>query len=270
MMELWKAIYLCEDSTESIFTAVYDAWANRRHQGAQELCVGRTDGQNYELFAEYITVTADEIKTEKVLRSIRTKLSPGLEYKLLRAALSDARDRAQVIYEVLQIAFAKKRDCSEELSIPCVCRLMEILRNYGNEEHLMLGFLRFQSVAEHGWLAVMEPKNNIMPGLMAHFTRRFHTESFMIVDKGRGVAGVYRRSSPSERNWWLIELDTQDREYVENTLAKRDNFEELWGVFFKSISIDARENYACQRNHCPLWYRKYMLEFQLDSSSSKA
>ncbi len=267
---MWKTIYLCEDSTEGVFTAVYDAWANRKNQGVQELYVGRTDGQNFELFVEYITVVPDEVKTEKVLRSVRTKLSADLEYKLLRAALSDASDRAQVIYEVLQLSFAKRRDCSEELSIPCVCRLMEILRNYGNEEHLMLGFLRFQSVADHSWLAVMEPKNNILPGLMAHFARRFQTESFMIVDKGRGVAGVYRRSSPSDPSWWLVELDTQDRAYVENTLAKRDNFEELWGVFFNSISIDERENYVTQRNHCPLWYRKYMLEFQLDSSSSRS
>ncbi len=269
MEQMWKTIYLCEDSVEGIFTAVYDAWGNRKKQGMQEIRATQTGGHNYELFAEYVAVVSDAEKTEKVLRSVRKKLSASLEYMLLKAAMSHAEERAQVIYEVLQLSFAKGRDCSRDLSVVCNCRLMEILRYYANEEHLMLGFLRFQPVGEHRWLAVMEPKNNILPGLMAHFSQRFNTEDFIIFDKGRGIAGIYNSTQKTlQEPWVLMELDDTQKNALERAEKRKDRYKNLWRIFFKTIAIDERENYACQRNLCPLWYRTYMTEFLRENGDS--
>lgn len=271
MEQMWKTIYLCEDSVEGIFTAVYDAWGNRRKQGTQEIRATQTGGHNYELFAEYVAVVSDAEKTEKVLRSVRKKLSAGLEYMLLKAAMSNSEERAQIIYEVLQWSFAKGRDCSNDLSVACNCRLMEILRYYGNEEHLMLGFLRFQPVGEHQWLAVMEPKNNILPGLMAHFSGRFNTENFIIFDKGRGIAGIYNSvQSTAHEPWALVELDDAQKSALERAEKRKDRYKNLWKIFFKTIAIEERENYTCQRNLCPLWYRTYMTEFLREDEDTDA
>ncbi len=264
MEQLWKTVYLCEDSVEGIFTGVYDAWSERKTKGTQELRVEKNEGIEIELFAEYIAVTPDAEKSTKVIRSVERRISSNYCEYLLKAAMSDAWDRAQVIYKTMQIAFAKGRDMSRDLTDPWNCRLMEIVRNYGNEEHLMTGFLRFDSYGEHRLLAIMEPKNHILPALMAHFSERMNTEDFIIVDKRRGMAGVHRAVSEGDTfaDWILLHLTIEQTEQLCGKENKKDPFRKLWKTFFDTVAIEERRNEKCQRNHCPLWYRPYMHEFK--------
>ena len=44
--------------------------------------------------------------------------------------------------------------------------------------------------------------------------------------------------------------------------SDRRSVYDLWKDFFNTIGIKERENYQCQRNLMPLWYRKHMTEFQ--------
>ncbi len=272
MDTMWKTVYLCEDSVEGILTAVYDAWSVRRTSGEQELRIKNSTLDNYELFAEYVGVVTDEEKARKVLRSVRTKLSHGLAYKILKAAMSVYADRGQVVYEVLQYSFAKKRDCSNDLSVPCNSRLMELLRYYANEEHLMLGFLRFQPLAPGSWIAFMSPKNHILPGLMEHFSARFGTESFLIVDEGRSIVGVYRADNAlwQKNAWIVVELEEAMRNRLDEIKASQDLYADLWHIFFDTIAISERTNERCQRNLCPLWYRTYMTEFSQRSAENRS
>lgn len=43
--------------------------------------------------------------------------------------------------------------------------------------------------------------------------------------------------------------------------VKTDSFEQLWKVYFEHTDISERFNPQCQRNLCPKWYRKNMVEF---------
>ena len=49
-----QVIFQCEDSTEGIFTGVYDAWASRLGHGNVKLEAGT--GHEMELFSEYRSV----------------------------------------------------------------------------------------------------------------------------------------------------------------------------------------------------------------------
>ena len=62
-------IYQCEDSTDGILTAVYDAWASRRGHSHIKLQILR-EADTMELFSEYIPVQTDAEKAEKVRRSV--------------------------------------------------------------------------------------------------------------------------------------------------------------------------------------------------------
>ena len=59
-----KTIFLCEDSTDGIFTGVYDAWASRLGHGNVKLAL--KEDMNYELFARYLEVEPDGEKAGKV------------------------------------------------------------------------------------------------------------------------------------------------------------------------------------------------------------
>ena len=64
-------IYVCDDSVEGIFTAIYKAWeAGTSHTDIR--CSSGT--MNYSLFENYINIDADIDICRKVISSINTKL----------------------------------------------------------------------------------------------------------------------------------------------------------------------------------------------------
>ena len=57
-------ILICEPSPEGIFSAVYDTYERKLNPNITKIVLGELD--NYELFAEYISVETDFEKAEKV------------------------------------------------------------------------------------------------------------------------------------------------------------------------------------------------------------
>ena len=66
-------VYICEDSLDGILCGVYDAWMSRKGHAQVKL---QLDGWfEQELFTEYLTVPREMENAEKVVKSIRQKIS---------------------------------------------------------------------------------------------------------------------------------------------------------------------------------------------------
>lgn len=79
-------IFLCEDSIDGIFTGIYDAWASKYGHKNIQLCIN--DTITYELFSEYIMVSPDSEKSEKVGRTIIARLGMEVYQDILQAILA--------------------------------------------------------------------------------------------------------------------------------------------------------------------------------------
>ena len=66
-------VFVCEDSPEGIFTGVYDAWSSRL--GRENVRLEVQGEYNYSLFSEYREVAVDQLKAQKVVRSVRRSLN---------------------------------------------------------------------------------------------------------------------------------------------------------------------------------------------------
>ena len=102
-------------------------------------------------------------------------------------------------------------------------------------------------------LAQVEPKCNLVPLMMEHFTDRFPNENFIIYDNNRRLAAVHEKY----KSCVLVEgqeLDIPDRQ--------SDYFTELWKQYFHTMEIKPRHNERCQNTLMPKWYRKHMSEIQ--------
>jgi len=96
----------------------------------------------------------------------------------------------------------------------------------------------------------------MIPVVMWHFVDRYPGENFVIYDDRRRYAVVH----PRLKECFYIN-ESEFKQLERSVPAKTDSFEQLWKVYFEHTDIRERFNPQCQRNLCPKWYRKNMVEF---------
>jgi probable DNA metabolism protein len=87
-------VYLCEDTIDGIFTAIYRAWAD----GTSHTDVRVRTNDTMSLFETYIFSESDETLARKVQRSIIQKLSIDIYETCYQAMLSDDDKKASTLY----------------------------------------------------------------------------------------------------------------------------------------------------------------------------
>jgi len=253
-MNQGKIIYICENTPDGIFTAIYDAWASRIPDERLDIIV---DGDyTFELFAEYRYVETDMEKAVKVARSVSRKISPEAYRQMYVAALSHEEDKIMAVYRFLKLGFRAGASVTDMHGMQEVCRVFELCRNVSNEACSFREFLRFAELENGILLARIRPKNFVLPLIAGHFADRFPEEHFAIIDDTAQMGAFHEKG----KKWFLSPIDAEAIERLWNSERSRE-YETLWKLFFKTIAIEQRRNYRCQRTMCALRYRDYMLEF---------
>lgn len=252
-------IYLCDDSIDGIFTAIYLAWSSRYGHSnikIEEKCEG-SKYSNIELFAEYIAVNTDYELSLKVSSSIRSKISEEAYEMVCRVAFSDYCGKADLIYRFLILGFAVGSSIIEHLSNETVNQIFKINRYVSREAYHFIEFIRF-SEQENGMLAaVIHPKNNVLTMITPHFADRFPQESFLIYDANRKLVSLHVPG----KSWILAEVPDLDKEDLDSISFCEDQYRDLWKIFFNNIAVKDRINPKLQRNNLPLRYRADLTEF---------
>ncbi len=252
-------IFVCENSVDGIFTAIYKAWSSGYGHANCKLQEQSTayGYANIELFSEYISISTDFDLSMKVARSIKTKLSEEIFEMVYKTAISDQVGKADLIYRFLILGFAKGPTIVNQLNNEIVNRLFKISRNVSGEVHHFLGFVRFAE-QENGLLtSIIHPKNNVISLIMPHFVDRLSTERFLIYDEDRKIAALHSPGKP----WILSQIDF-DKEDLNRVSFEEDDYQSLWKSFFEHIAIQERINPKLQRNNLPLRFRGDMVEFK--------
>ncbi|MDO5401943.1 MAG: TIGR03915 family putative DNA repair protein [Eubacteriales bacterium] len=245
-------IYECDDTLEGIFTAVYKAW--ERGTSCTDIRV-RGTYTNLSIFETVIDVETDEALATKVVNSIRKKLSDDVLFYIYRAALTYNTDKASLIYRYLQKAFRVGPLIVNYLHDETVMKIFELDRQIGSEAHKYLGFVRFEELSNGVLSSCINPLSNVVPLIADHFADRLHNENWIILDTNRNLAAIHQAGV----GYTLVNGITEEQlRSFSAPSAKEEEFQALWGQFFKSIAIEPRSNYSLQRNMMPLRYRKYM------------
>lgn len=254
-----KKIFLCENSIDGIFTAIYLAYSSRYgHSNCKlEIKEEQGKGSNLELFSDYIEVETDYELALKVSKALREKVSEEAYRMACSVALSNQEGKADLIYRFMILCFSIGRQVLEQLSNDVIIRMFKIDRYVGKEAHHLLGFVRFSEQEEGLLVSVIHPKNNVISMLAAHFADRLPKERFIIFDENRNLAALHMPGKP----WILTQISDVDVERFQHYSSGEDGYQDLWRIFFQHISIKERENYRLQRNNLPLRFRGDMTEF---------
>ncbi len=250
-----RVVYLCEDTPDGIFTAIYDAWAARIPDGQLSICV--EDNYMMEFFTDYVYVQTDLDKAVKVARSVSRKIGHEAYDMMYKASLSCEEEKIDVIYHFLKMGFTYGPTVVTMHTNDTVCRLFELSRAVSNEAHLFREFVRFGESEEGILIARIKPKNQVLSLMAHHFADRFPEEHFVILDETHRMGLFHERG----KKWYLspLAVDVLERIWMH---SQGEKYEDLWRSFFHTIAIQERTNPKCQRNHCALRYRDYMVEFR--------
>lgn len=250
-------IFTCEDQFESMMTCIYDAWASKA--GHSNLRLMLEPVLQPELFCSYHHVEADPWKAEKVVRSVRNKIS-RLAYEMVYgAAMSCRKEKLDAIYRFLVLGFHVGPKVTDFLGEDCVNTVFCLDRRTKNEAHHFQEFIRFSSISGGKVLwAGIRPECDVLTLLAPHFEDRMPSEAWMIVDEGRRRAVVH----PPEEAFYLTAVTEEELCFMKGSREKTDPYVGLWKSFFQAVGIEQRKNPRCQRNLFPLRYRTDVTEFE--------
>jgi len=251
-------VYQCEDSIEGIFTAIYNAYEEKRNHNDTTLSLS----DELFLFAEYVKVQPEQEKTLKVMRTLEREFGEEDYLWLCYALASEAEDKAQAVYRTVVDGLRRKAGCGhlfDNLANDSVNRAFVLARGASRECHHLKGIVRFQELESHILYARIGPKNNVLTFLMPHFAERFPVEHFMIYDDARGILGLH----PAGKSWYLMQSGEDPEKNEQFVLAEgEEEYQELFRYFCHKIAIEERRNLTLQRNLLPLRFREYMVEFK--------
>jgi len=251
-------VYLCEDTLESIFTAIYTIYENKHNFPDTRLLL------EWEplLLAEYVTVEADAEKAAKVIRTIHRQFGERDVHHIFMALSSPDGVKAEAVYKTIVYGLMNKvkpGHLFDHLADRYVLQTLKLSRNAGRECQHLKGFLRFRELENGILFAPMGPKNHVLTELMEHFSDRFPSENFMIYDEGRQIFGVHK----AKGNWFLISAEGMAEKIKTTNVSDAESYYSgLFQHFCQTIAIKERKNPDLQRNMLPLRFRAYMTEFE--------
>ena len=212
-----------------------------------------------ELFARYVEVVADGEKAEKVARTLKRRLGDEVFEMICQAAASCASEKADALYRVVVkgLSMSNGKKVMDALADPNVCRVFELSRQAGYEAHHLTGFIRFQELKGGILFSRIRPKNNALTLIGPHFADRLPQENWVIYDDGRELFLMHQAGGC----WGLMQGQALNEQWLADISEEEDQFRQLWRLFTKSISVQARENRLLQRQNLPLRFRNYMPEF---------
>lgn len=252
-----KYIYLCENSTEGIFSAVYRAYEDRHGHAKNEIRISQP-GYNQELFTENISVETDYERAAKVARTVQREISGAAYDFILKASLSWKLEKADAIYRFIIEGLQIGQRVMNHLTAPFMQVLFEAERQTNNEVHFFVEFLRFEELENGVLFARINPKSVVLPYVAEHFADRFSGEDWMIADTVHETLMIHRKNQGRVyATMEEVNLDELSLQYS----AGEKTMQELWKCFVDTIAIKERTNRNLQRQMLPLRYRKYMKEF---------
>ena len=250
-MSNWKLvnkIYLYDGTFYGLLTIVFDSYSNKTLP--QKIYTQNTYIPNF--LDKTIKIETNFEKSQRVFNGIEKNIGYDALYNSYYAFLSNEKDKEIYILKYLCDGFHVGPKINTNLTTSYVFKVINMRKRALSECHKLKGLLRFQEIGENLCYSSIHPDNNIIEPLGHHFIKRLPSMNFVIHDKNRDICFVYNSKEYKIINSKNIKVP----EISENEKA----YQELWKMFFKTISIKERTNSRCQMQFMPKKYWQDLIE----------
>ena len=197
-------------------------------------------------------IVTDHVAAKKVEHSIGGSISKEALRLVRLCYFSHIENRELTILHFLRMGYKIGSSVTNMLAHDTVRAITKSAQNVQSESHFYKEFLRF-SEYNGALVAIIEPKNFVLPMMSAHFCDRFPSEQFLIYDKSHKCAFVYQNGEKS-----LIPLEELE---LPDACAEEEKYRALWKQFYNTIAIEGRINPKLRMNNLPKRYWAHMTEF---------
>jgi len=247
-----EVCYLYDGSFEGLLTAVYEAYYNK----IKPIEIVEAEEFQPSLLTEPFYIETDSAKAYKVQSAIKDKISEDALDNIFYTYISNNKNKSTLIYKYIKLGFkiGPKVDLYTHEDI--VIKIHKIAGKVAGEQHLMLGFVRFEAVGKNLYYSSIEPDNNILALIAPHFVSRLSDQNWIIHDTKREIAAVYNMFE-----WGIVPFE-KSKIPTFNSDDREDLYTNLWKDYFTSTAITNRLNPKLQRAKVPVRYWKHMTEFK--------
>lgn len=258
-----KQVFVCEDSIEGIFTAVYDAYSGvcRNEYSHNDVEIISGEVSSFSLFTDYIDVTTSKEKADKVTRSICEKMGYHTYEAIFYSSTCSAENKATDIYFTIVEGFMLKNSFKifDLWTNPHVANVLELYRKAKNEFGRWREFLQFRELENGILYSKIGPVCDILPLLGPHFENRIPNENFIIHDEIRDYFLIHEKGHKCV----IVngESFSNDRRFLNNYSENDQLICTLFREFVNTIAIKERVNPKLQQQLMPLRIQKYKIEF---------
>ncbi len=212
------------------------------------------------LFSDTLEVITEDFKVQRVLKSLKKKLSSNGFTRLYYSFLSEIPGIELKMYDMIRYVYSSQEKAELDYSHPSVLDISKAAKQVGREKHRMEAFIRFRLTKDDLYFAVIEPDFNVLPVITKHFKSRYADQRWLIYDLKRKLG---------------VHYDLQKAEYVSMELPEDIGisggnpdyfaegeiyFQHLWKEYFDSTNIKSRVNMRLHIQHVPKRYWKYLSE----------
>lgn len=240
-------IYLYDGSLEGLLTCVFEAYY--RHENLEDI-EAEADCQ-IRLGCDYENIYTDSEKAERVFSAVKKKISERSAHNIVYTYLSSERGREMHIFKYIRIGLRVGATVDMRLTDDSVRFVNDISRRVGSEAHAYKGLVRFSELDSGAFFSEIRPKNNVLPILAHHFSKRLSNIPWIIFDVGRKLCCVY-----DTQMWYLRYTDN----VVVHLSDEEEKYRALWREFYKTVEIKERHNEKCRMSNMPKRYWEYLTE----------
>ena len=239
--------YLYDGSFQGLLCCVYESY----YQKEMPFAIFHY-GQGQETLFDVKEILTDDVAAKKVEDSISRLISKEA-LKLVRLCyLSEVKNKELTVLNFLRLGYKIGPSVTDMLTHDAVLPIIKCVRSVQRESHFYHEFLRFSDYSG-ALIAIIEPKNFVLPVIAPHFCDRFPSEQLMIYDKTHKYVFIYQNGEKS-----LIALESLE---LPEAGLEEEMYRTLWRQFYSTIAIEGRINPKLRMNNMPKRYWTHMTEF---------
>ena len=239
--------YLYDGSFEGLLCCVYESYY-QKELPSMIFHYGQAQGTLFPVKE----ITTDSANAKKVEQSISCKISREALRLVQLCYLSGMDERELAILRFLRLGYKVGPPVTNMLANDAVSTVTKSAKNVQGEGHFFKEFLRF-SEYNGALVAIIEPKNFVLPLVAPHFCDRFPSEQFLIYDKSHKCAFIYQNGEKSLSTLEDLELPEVGEE--------EEKYRALWKQFYNTIAIEGRINPKRRMGNMPKRYWSQLTEF---------